>query len=147
MASLQRLLRQQCQPRHQFRRPLYSSFLGLHACNATHLNTHNVQQGIRRQDGHGATGERAAVSVYAGAQLLRTRSAVLYKLVLFALLMAVVPIATYFGTLNYLWDGSTTFAAISAIAAANLILVGYVVVAFREDAASRTGPLPEKKTS
>ncbi|OWZ33645.1 hypothetical protein C347_02284 [Cryptococcus neoformans AD2-60a] len=147
MASLQRLLRQQCQPRHQFRRPLYSSLLGLHACNATHLNTHNVQQGIRRQDGHGATGERAAVSVYAGAQLLRTRSAVLYKLVLFALLMAVVPIATYFGTLNYLWDGSTTFAAISAIAAANLILVGYVVVAFREDAASRTGPLPEKKTS
>ncbi|OWZ61048.1 hypothetical protein AYX15_06715 [Cryptococcus neoformans] len=73
--------------------------------------------------------------------------AVLYKLVLFALLMAVVPIATYFGTLNYLWDGSTTFAAISAIAAANLILVGYVVVAFREDAASRTGPLPQKKTS
>lgn len=74
-------------------------------------------------------------------------SAVLYKLVLFALLMAVVPIGTYFSTLNYLWDGSTTFAAISAIAAANLILVGYVVVAFREDAASRTGPLPEKKTS
>nr|P0CS24.1 RecName: Full=Vacuolar ATPase assembly integral membrane protein VMA21 [Cryptococcus neoformans var. neoformans JEC21]P0CS25.1 RecName: Full=Vacuolar ATPase assembly integral membrane protein VMA21 [Cryptococcus neoformans var. neoformans B-3501A] len=84
--------------------------------------------------------------------------AVLYKLVLFALLMAVVPIGTYFSTLNYLWDGasrcgfpsglcSTTFAAISAIAAANLILVGYVVVAFREDAASRTGPLPEKKTS
>lgn len=94
--------------------------------------------------------------------------------------MAVVPIGTYFSTLNYLWDGasrcgfpsglcqcirldaclcptvahslsryvgSTTFAAISAIAAANLILVGYVVVAFREDAASRTGPLPEKKTS
>lgn len=46
------------------------------------------------------------MSVYAGAQLLRTRSAVLYKLVLFALLMAVVPIATYFGTLNYLWDGA-----------------------------------------
>ncbi|OWZ80406.1 hypothetical protein C365_00878 [Cryptococcus neoformans Bt85] len=147
MASLQRLLPQQCQPRHQFRRPLYSSLLGSHACNTAHPNTHNVHQGIRRQDGHGAAGERAAVSVYAGAQLLRTRSAVLYKLVLFALLMAVVPIATYFGTLNYLWDGSTTFAAISAIAAANLILVGYVVVAFREDAASRTGPLPEKKTS
>lgn len=42
--------------------------------------------------------------------------------------------------------GSTTWAAISAIAAANLILVGYVVVAFREDAASRTGPVSEKKT-
>ncbi|KIR25984.1 hypothetical protein I309_05199 [Cryptococcus deuterogattii LA55] len=72
--------------------------------------------------------------------------AVLYKLILFVLLMAVVPIATYFGTLNYLWQGSTTWAAISAIAAANLILVGYVVVAFREDAASRTGPVSEKKT-
>lgn len=34
-------------------------------------------------------------------------SAVLYKLVLFALLMAVVPIATYFGTLNHLWHGTS----------------------------------------
>lgn len=34
-------------------------------------------------------------------------SAVLYKLVLFALLMAVVPIATYFGTLNRLWQGTS----------------------------------------
>lgn len=35
-------------------------------------------------------------------------SAVLYKLVLFALLMAVVPITTYFGTLNHLWQGASS---------------------------------------
>lgn len=30
---------------------------------------------------------------------------VLFKLVLFSLMMAVVPIGTYFGTLKYVWDG------------------------------------------
>ncbi|KAL0243785.1 hypothetical protein I308_105046 [Cryptococcus tetragattii IND107] len=90
---------------------------------------------------NGVSTGRTAMAPQEGVQ-----PAVLYKLVLFALLMAVVPIATYFGTLNRLWQGSTTWAAISAIAAANLILVGYVVVAFREDAASRTGPVSEKKS-
>ncbi|WVR03586.1 hypothetical protein IAU60_000578 [Kwoniella sp. DSM 27419] len=60
--------------------------------------------------------------------------AVLYKLIIFALLMAVVPIGTYFATLHHFFNGSTTAAAISAIVAANVVLVSYVVVAFREDA-------------
>ncbi|WVO23422.1 uncharacterized protein IAS62_004775 [Cryptococcus decagattii] len=81
-----------------------------------------------------------------GKMAMNVQPAVLYKLVLFALLMAVVPIATYFGTLNHLWQGSTTPAAISAIAAANLILVGYVVLAFREDAASRIDPVSKNKS-
>lgn len=33
-------------------------------------------------------------------------SAVLYKLILFAVLMAVVPIGTYFGSLKYIWEGT-----------------------------------------
>ncbi|ORY34244.1 hypothetical protein BCR39DRAFT_556639 [Naematelia encephala] len=66
--------------------------------------------------------------------------AVLWKLIIFAILMAVVPIGTYFGSLNYIWDGSPTKSAISAVAAANTVLVGYVVVAFREDAAYPTPP-------
>ena len=32
-------------------------------------------------------------------------SAVLYKLIILAVLMAVAPIGTYFGTLRYVWDG------------------------------------------
>nr|ODN87607.1 hypothetical protein L203_03386 [Cryptococcus depauperatus CBS 7841] len=75
--------------------------------------------------------------------------AVLYKLVIFAVLMAVVPIATYFVSLHYVLKSrscrigsqksanflqdSTTGAAISAIVTANAVLVGWVVVAFREE--------------
>ncbi|GHJ87349.1 hypothetical protein NliqN6_3751 [Naganishia liquefaciens] len=59
---------------------------------------------------------------------------VLAKLLVFAVLVAVVPIATYFITIDRLWHGSTTWAAISAVFAANLVLVSYVIVAFREDA-------------
>ncbi|KAI9635739.1 VMA21-like domain-containing protein [Dioszegia hungarica] len=68
--------------------------------------------------------------------------AVLYKLILFAILMAVVPIGTYFGSLNYMWNGSTTYSAISAVVTANIVLVGYVVVAFEEEAAYNTTPAP-----
>jgi hypothetical protein len=79
--------------------------------------------------------------------------------------MAVVPIGTYFGTLSHLFNGTlmvhlsivlsamrgdprnelplthlgnTTHSAISAVLAANVVLVGYVVVAFREEVASST---------
>lgn len=40
--------------------------------------------------------------------------------------------------------GSTTTSAICAIVAANLILVGYVVVAFREDMDSQPAAVREK---
>ncbi|KAL7418694.1 vacuolar ATPase assembly integral membrane protein vma21 [Cryptotrichosporon argae] len=78
----------------------------------------------------------------------RIQQSVLVKLVLFAVLMAVVPIGTYFGTLTYAFDGKTTPAAIAAVAAANAVLVGYVVVAFREEAAdarARGGEAKDKK--
>ncbi|WVQ93558.1 hypothetical protein IAU59_000633 [Kwoniella sp. CBS 9459] len=68
--------------------------------------------------------------------------AVLYKLIIFALLMAIVPIGTYFTVLNQFANGSTTVAAIAAVVAANIVLVSYVVVAFKEDAAtSPTTPI------
>lgn len=86
----------------------------------------------------------------------RAISRVLGKLVLFAFLVAFVPISMYFTTLKYvfagtsllthcfvshsliiahvhLMTGSTAKAAISAIVSANIIMVAYVVVAFRED--------------
>ncbi|EIW66581.1 hypothetical protein M231_02233 [Tremella mesenterica] len=76
------------------------------------------------------------------------QSAVLWKLILFAILMAVVPIGTYFSSLRFLFDGSTTFSAIAAIIAANIVLVGYVIIAFREDSQLSHPPIPlEKKSS
>lgn len=81
------------------------------------------------------------------------------KLVVFAILMAVAPIGTYFGSLHYVWSGlstrpidgswltvvgSSTKAAISAVVAANIVLVGYVWVAFAEDA--QTGNVPPPRT-
>jgi hypothetical protein len=38
--------------------------------------------------------------------------------------------------------GSTTYSAISAVVTANIVLVGYVVVAFKEEAAYNTAPPP-----
>ncbi|GAA5959646.1 hypothetical protein JCM3765_007228 [Sporobolomyces pararoseus] len=59
-------------------------------------------------------------------------SPVVWKLALFTLLMIVGPIGTYFTTLNYYFHDPTP-SAISAALVANLVLVGFVVVAFLED--------------
>lgn len=80
------------------------------------------------------------------------------KLLLFAFLVAVVPITTYFTTIKHIFDGelrvatcgsckntkllrhvskgNTTYAAIAAIISANIIMVAYVIVALNEDAGS-----------
>ncbi|GAA5878478.1 hypothetical protein JCM16303_002096 [Sporobolomyces ruberrimus] len=59
-------------------------------------------------------------------------SPVVWKLALFTLLMIVGPIGTYFFTLEYYFHDPTP-SAISAALVANLVLVGFVVVAFLED--------------
>ncbi|KLT43556.1 hypothetical protein CC85DRAFT_301343 [Cutaneotrichosporon oleaginosum] len=69
---------------------------------------------------------------------------VLGKLITFALLMAVVPIGSYFASIKWLYDGNTTHAALTAVAAANIVLAGYVYLAFAEDAAERS-EIKEKK--
>lgn len=84
------------------------------------------------------------------------------KLLFFATLVAVVPIATYFLTIDRIWNGrqlldgefylvlnslsagSTTWAAISAVVSANIVLVGYVIVAFREDAGDSRTPVKQQ---
>nr|XP_019014512.1 uncharacterized protein I206_00594 [Kwoniella pini CBS 10737]OCF53293.1 hypothetical protein I206_00594 [Kwoniella pini CBS 10737] len=74
--------------------------------------------------------------------------AVLYKLIIFAVAMAVVPIGTYYVVLSYftkgivrtnkdantaLFDtGNTIASAIAAIVTANLVLIAYIVVAWLE---------------
>lgn len=66
-------------------------------------------------------------------------SSALYKLVFFALLILIAPLATYFGSLKYYFDGqNTTAAAIAAAVVVNLVLVAYIVVAFLEDQGTPT---------
>ncbi|KAF8493522.1 hypothetical protein JB92DRAFT_2999247 [Gautieria morchelliformis] len=74
----------------------------------------------------------------AGARLQTqaAQGAVLAKLIAFAVALAVVPIGGYFVSLWYLFNGNTTYSAITAIVAANIVLVSYIIVSIMEDASS-----------
>jgi len=58
---------------------------------------------------------------------------VIFKLLGFTLAMIVGPIGTYFLTLNNVFGGNSTYAGATAAIMANVVLVGYVIVAFMED--------------
>ncbi|TPX51393.1 hypothetical protein SeMB42_g00482 [Synchytrium endobioticum] len=60
-------------------------------------------------------------------------TSVVVKLLGFSIAIFVFPIATYFYTLNRVFQGNLTYAAISAVVMVNVILVAFVVVAFTED--------------
>jgi hypothetical protein len=79
---------------------------------------------------------------------------VLVKLIIFSVTLGVLPIGSYFLSLEYVWKGTyrrylatqmltacignSTFAAITAIVAANLVLVAYIITAVREDRTNAT---------
>ncbi|KAJ2161357.1 vacuolar ATPase assembly integral membrane protein vma21 [Coemansia sp. RSA 552] len=58
---------------------------------------------------------------------------VVTKLVVFSLLLLVLPILAYFVTLNLVFGGSTTPAAITAAVTANIVLAAYVYAAWIEE--------------
>ncbi|CAL3962179.1 unnamed protein product [Diplocarpon coronariae] len=59
---------------------------------------------------------------------------VIYKLLGFTLAMVVCPIGSYFLTLNTVFGvGNSTWAGATAAVFANVVLIGYVLVAFNED--------------
>ncbi|PQE20848.1 vacuolar atpase assembly integral membrane vma21 protein [Rutstroemia sp. NJR-2017a WRK4] len=58
---------------------------------------------------------------------------VIYKLLGFTFAMIVVPIGSYFVTLDTLFKGNSTYAGALAAVMANVVLIGYVVVAMNED--------------
>ncbi|TFK28846.1 hypothetical protein FA15DRAFT_664924 [Coprinopsis marcescibilis] len=60
---------------------------------------------------------------------------VLLKLILFSLSLGVIPLSAYYSSLKYFWEGNTIYAAVTAIVAANLILVAYIITAVVEDRA------------
>ncbi|KAJ8069624.1 hypothetical protein OCU04_000061 [Sclerotinia nivalis] len=58
---------------------------------------------------------------------------IIYKLLGFTLAMVIIPISSYFLTLNSIFRGNSTFAGATAAIMANVVLVGYVIVAMKED--------------
>jgi len=64
----------------------------------------------------------------------------LLKLLIFSAALAIAPIATYFLSKDHMWNGNTTYAAITAIIAANTVLVAYIIVSVREGAPAAPPP-------
>ncbi|KAF2498553.1 vacuolar ATPase assembly integral membrane protein VMA21 [Lophium mytilinum] len=64
-------------------------------------------------------------------------AAVIWKLLGFTFAMITMPIGTYFLTVNAVFKGNSTFAGALAAIIANVVLVGYVVVAMKEDQSER----------
>jgi vacuolar ATPase assembly integral membrane protein VMA21 len=59
------------------------------------------------------------------------------KLLAFTFAMIVVPIGSYYATVNTVFKGNSTFAGATAAIMANVVLIAYVIVAMREDQSER----------
>ncbi|KAI1176841.1 hypothetical protein F4777DRAFT_544482 [Nemania sp. FL0916] len=70
---------------------------------------------------------------------------VIVKLLAFTLAMIVIPIGSYFVTLNTIFGGNTTYAGALAAILANVVLVGYVIVAMNEDQSDQLEAEKKKK--
>ncbi|KAK3830900.1 MAG: hypothetical protein JOS17DRAFT_790998 [Linnemannia elongata] len=79
-----------------------------------------------------SSGSRSSVNV--------SSSSTVAKLAFFTVAMIVLPLATYFLTVDQYFGGNATYAGISAAVMANVILIAYVAVAVMED--SQGGPAP-----
>jgi len=61
------------------------------------------------------------------------KGGVLLKLIAFSLSLGIVPISSYFLSEKYVWNGNSNYAAITAVLAANVVLVVYIIVSILED--------------
>ncbi|EEU48390.1 uncharacterized protein NECHADRAFT_74492 [Fusarium vanettenii 77-13-4] len=58
---------------------------------------------------------------------------VIYKLLAFTIGMIVLPIGSYFVTVNTIFRGNSSFAGGFAAVMANVVLVAYIIVAMKEE--------------
>ncbi|KAG9017024.1 hypothetical protein FRB95_000007 [Tulasnella sp. JGI-2019a] len=58
---------------------------------------------------------------------------VLLKLLLFTVCLGLAPIGTYYLSQKYIWEGNGTYAAITSIFAANIVLVAYIISSIMDD--------------
>ncbi|KAJ7591179.1 hypothetical protein C8J56DRAFT_934881 [Mycena floridula] len=64
----------------------------------------------------------------------------LLRLVIFTVCLGIAPLGSYFASLKYLWDGNDTWAAITAVVAANVVLGAFIITSLLED--SSPGAIP-----
>jgi len=83
-----------------------------------------------------------AVAAQASTQTIEQGTGVLFKLIVFSLSLGIVPITSYFASEKYIWNGNSTFAAITAVVAANVVLIAYIISSLRDDQAERETPKP-----
>ncbi|GKT42372.1 vacuolar basic amino acid transporter 2 [Colletotrichum spaethianum] len=70
---------------------------------------------------------------------------VILKLLGFTFAMIVLPIGTYFATVDFLFKGNSTFAGALAAVMANVVLISYVIVAMKEDQSDQLEAKKEAK--
>ncbi|EJT70056.1 vacuolar ATPase assembly integral membrane protein VMA21 [Gaeumannomyces tritici R3-111a-1] len=71
---------------------------------------------------------------------------VIVKLLAFTFAMIVVPIGSYFATVNNVFSGNSTYAGALAAIMANVVLIAYVVVAMNEDQSEQLEREAKKKS-
>ncbi|RSM16517.1 Vacuolar ATPase assembly integral membrane protein VMA21 [Fusarium oligoseptatum] len=64
---------------------------------------------------------------------------VIYKLLAFTIGMIVLPIGSYFLTVNTIFKGNSSFAGGFAAVMANVVLVAYIIVAMKEEQTEQSG--------
>ncbi|KXL42765.1 MAG: hypothetical protein FE78DRAFT_153708, partial [Acidomyces sp. 'richmondensis'] len=70
---------------------------------------------------------------------------VIAKLLGFTLAMITFPIGSYFLTVDKIFHGNSTYAGATAAIVANMVLVGYVIVAFQDDKSEREAAAEAEK--
>ncbi|RKF64092.1 Vacuolar ATPase assembly integral membrane protein vma21 [Erysiphe neolycopersici] len=70
---------------------------------------------------------------------------VIIKLLGFTFAMIIAPISCYFLTISNIFGGNSTYAGATAAIVANLVLVAYIIVAFKEDQDEASGGTQENK--
>ncbi|KAI1188860.1 hypothetical protein F5B17DRAFT_393683 [Nemania serpens] len=80
----------------------------------------------RQSSSSGASGEQSSTAPAVPMD-------VILKLLAFTLAMVVIPIGSYFLTIRTIFHGNSTYAGALAAVLANVVLVGYIIVAMNED--------------
>ncbi|KAK5062579.1 hypothetical protein LTR84_004652 [Exophiala bonariae] len=70
---------------------------------------------------------------------------VIYKLLFFTVAMVCVPLGSYFFTLKFLFRGNASYAGGFAAVMANVVLIGYIIAAVREDQSEKIEEEKRKK--